>query len=430
MGQPGTPLRPIIASIHAAATLVSKFLNDLLAPIYLNVAREMTFINSIDVVSKLEKYVLDGHFQVTTKFIVIDVTDLYTMIPREGTLHALMRFLENNSYHGKIGTLSIDAIMRMARLIFDTNYFAYDNKYYKQTCGGAMSSAFTQVLANIYMHEWEQDLIQYQAVHKGIYGRYTDDIFMTTNENIHAIKMQLEKASNRDTNIQINYEINTSVNFLDVTINNENGHLKTCLYRKTTAEPNILPYTSSHPPHVHRNIPFAALLRAARICSDVHDFNRERIRIDLSLLLNNYPRNFIRKQFNRFFQVNNAIPVLDEWNSQVYHRLHEQLFHQPTRREKQLQAVAQDPIRSPTVFQQKTWDPNIMYPRYVFDSSTSTDFQKRFYKWWRLYYANAASPLTNIKVRLGAMANQTLEAFLIRKKPPKAILTRMEHDYT
>ncbi|CAF3956129.1 unnamed protein product [Rotaria sp. Silwood1] len=153
MGQPGTPLRPIIASIHAAATLVSKFLNDLLAPIYLNVAREMTFINSIDVVSKLEKYVLDGHFQVTTKFIVIDVTDLYTMIPREGTLHALMRFLENNSYHGKIGILSIDAIMRMARLILDTNYFAYENKYYKQTRGSAMGSVFTQVLANIYMHE-------------------------------------------------------------------------------------------------------------------------------------------------------------------------------------------------------------------------------------------------------------------------------------
>ncbi|CAF1407958.1 unnamed protein product [Rotaria sp. Silwood1] len=250
---------------------------------------------------------------------------------------------------------------------------------------------------------------------------------MTTNENIHAIKIQLEKASNRDTNIQINYEINTSVNFLDVTINNENGHLKTCLYHKTTAEPYILPYTSGHPPHVHRNIPFAALLRAARICFDVHNFNRERIRIDRSLLLNNYPPNFIRKQFDRFFQVNNAIPVLDKWNSQVYHRLHEQLFHQPTRREKQLQAMVQDPIRSPTVLQQKIWDSNKMYPRYVFDGSTSTDFQKQFYKWWRSCYGNTASPLKSITVRLAATTNQTLKVFLIHKKPPKEILTRMEH---
>ncbi|CAF4059669.1 unnamed protein product [Rotaria sordida] len=170
--KPGTPLRPIIACIHAPATLVSQFLNDLLAPIYLNVAREITFINGIDVIRKLEKYILDGHFQVTTKFIIIDVTDLYTMIPREGALHALMRFLEKNSHHGKIGTLSIDAIMRMARLILDTNCFAYNNKYYQQTRGGAMGSAFTQVLANIYMFEWEQDLIKHQTVHKGMYGRF------------------------------------------------------------------------------------------------------------------------------------------------------------------------------------------------------------------------------------------------------------------
>ncbi|CAF1054735.1 unnamed protein product [Rotaria sordida] len=178
--KPGTRLRPIIACIHAPATLVSKFLNDLLVPIYLNVAREITFINGID-----------------------------TMIPREGALHALMRFLEKNSHHGKVGTLSIDAIMRMARLILDTNCFAYNNKYYQQTRGGAMGSAFTQVLANIYMFEWEQDLIKHQTVHKAMYGRYIDDIFMTTNRIIDEIKTELEEAANKDINIKIHYEIDT-----------------------------------------------------------------------------------------------------------------------------------------------------------------------------------------------------------------------------
>ena len=62
--------------------------------------------------------------------------------------------------------------MKMARLILDTNCFAYQNKYYKQVRGGAMGSAFTQVLANIYMLEWEQDLIQHQTMHHEIYGRW------------------------------------------------------------------------------------------------------------------------------------------------------------------------------------------------------------------------------------------------------------------
>lgn len=167
----GTPLRPIIASIHAPTTLMSKFLNNLLAPIFLQVARQTTFINSIDVIRKLETYVTNGYMKSTTKFITCDVTDLYTMIPREGALGALGRFCMKHSRHGLIGTLTINDIMRMARVILDNNYFAYNDKYYKQTQGGAMGSAFTQVLANIYMFEWEQDLIHYQASQNEIYGR-------------------------------------------------------------------------------------------------------------------------------------------------------------------------------------------------------------------------------------------------------------------
>lgn len=61
--------------------------------------------------------------------------------------------------------------MRMARLILDMNCSAYDDKYDRQVRGGAMGSAFTQVLANIYMLEWEQDLIQHQLSNNEIYGR-------------------------------------------------------------------------------------------------------------------------------------------------------------------------------------------------------------------------------------------------------------------
>jgi hypothetical protein len=41
-----------------------------------------------------------------------------------------------------------------------------------------MGSAFTQVLANIYMLEWEQDLIAYQASKNEIYGRFVSFDFI------------------------------------------------------------------------------------------------------------------------------------------------------------------------------------------------------------------------------------------------------------
>ena len=149
-------------------------MNELLAPIYLQEARETTFINSIDATRKLEKYAADGYLKPTTKFITGDVENLYTMIPREGGINALIRFLDKHSKYRRIGPFTIDMILKMARLILDTNYFAYGNKYYHQKRGGAMGSAFTQVYANIYMLEWEQKLIQHQSSKNEIYGRFVD----------------------------------------------------------------------------------------------------------------------------------------------------------------------------------------------------------------------------------------------------------------
>ena len=67
--------------MHAPVTLISKFLNDLLALIYLKVTRPYTFINDIDVIRRLEQYTSDGYLQTTTKFVTIDVENLYIMIP-------------------------------------------------------------------------------------------------------------------------------------------------------------------------------------------------------------------------------------------------------------------------------------------------------------------------------------------------------------
>lgn len=74
-----------------------------------------------------------------------------------------------------MGTFTIDHIMKMARLILDTNTVVYNDKFYRQIRGDGVSSAFTQVSANIYMYQWEQDLIGRQAVMNEIYGRSDDN---------------------------------------------------------------------------------------------------------------------------------------------------------------------------------------------------------------------------------------------------------------
>ena len=249
---------------------------------------------------------------------------------------------------------------------------------------------------------------------------------MTKNQTIEKVNAQLNKAQNKDNNIKIRSTINTSVHFLAVTITNENGRLRTSTFHKPTTEPYILPYTSDHPHHVRRNVPYAALLRAARICSHVNDFNSECIRIDTSLLLNHYPSNFIKKQFLGFFHINNALGIVNELNEEVYHRLHNQSLYELTRREKQLASMIQDPVRNPTGLQPKIWDSDVMYPRYVFDSGLTIYLPKEIHTWWKMYIAFPGSPVENVKVRIVTGTNRTLECFLICKKSPREILIKIE----
>ena len=164
-------MHPIISSIRVPATGVSRFLDQLLRPLFDCVARKTTFINSINLIRKLESYRDSDYLKPTTQFITFDVTDLYTMIPRGGALLALERFLSKHSEQCRIQGMTIDTIMKMARLVLDTNCFVFDRKIYRQVRGGAMGSAFTMTLANIYMLEWEKDLVEFQHSLNEIYGR-------------------------------------------------------------------------------------------------------------------------------------------------------------------------------------------------------------------------------------------------------------------
>ena len=258
--------------------------------------------------------------------------------------------------------------------------------------------------------------------------RYIDDIFMTTNETINDIREELERMKTKDVNIKIEYDIGTSVNFLDVTIMNGNGRLRTLIYHKSAAEPYILPFTSDHPRHIHRNIPYAALMRAARLCSNVEDFDAERVRSDVSLLLNDYPQEFITQQTERFFRVNYSMLVLDRLDKKAYLILHRKSLHTPTRREKQLILMTQDPIRNPSVLHQKPWNATIMCPRYTFDSANTLTFPSEFHKWWSTFYGYPESPARRVEVRLVGNINDTLEKYFIHKKPPKDILCDMKKD--
>ena len=408
----GTPLRPIVSSMRASATGISHFLDQLLRPLFNQVARRTTAINGIHFVRQLEFYRNCNRLLSSTKFVTFDVTDLYTMIPRDGALLILNEFLRQYATNGRINGMTIDTLMKMARMVLDTNCFIFENQYYQQIRGGAMGSPFTMTLANIYMLKWEEQLIEHQQLHKELYLRYIDDVFMTTNLPLNQIYTLLDQANNKDPNISITLSVAARLDYLDVNVNNKQGQLQTTVFHKSAAEPYVVPFRSDHPRHVHRNIIRGALYRAVRVCSNVNDFNVERLNIEMTLLLNGYPPKYIAYHFKQFFTQNNAISLLTELDNDLYMKLHHELIHQITGREKkehqqqQQLALNKREIRIPITFENGP----LLY------------FKRDIKRLWKQFYVYQSSPMNNVTLKIETRTNKSLIQLLSPTKPPRSML--------
>ena len=69
--------------------------------------------------------------------------------------------------------------------------------------------------------------------------------------------------------------------------------------------------------------------------SDVKDFDAERLNMEIILLLHGYPPKFISHHIKNLFNNFNAMSVWTELDTDAYKKLHHQLLHKPTRRERE-----------------------------------------------------------------------------------------------
>ncbi|CAF2080634.1 unnamed protein product, partial [Rotaria magnacalcarata] len=293
-------LRPIMNTIHAATTGISRFLDQSIRPLFDMHAQPRPIIDGGHLLRQLEQYVRNGHLKPTTLFCTADITNLYTMLPQDESLKILKEFLLEHHYE-KVQGISIQVILQLAHLVLKETAFVDGNKFYRQIIGGAMGSPFTLTLANIFMWKWEKNAICGAIGPYEIYGRYIDDIFFTFNEPKTKIEAVIKKANDFHPNIKLEANIGSCVSFLDLLINNKNGILYTSVHHKPAAEPCVVPFISDHPRHVFSNIIQAALLRAVRYSSTSDIFEKERRAIRLMLLYNGYPSRYIDTQFRKFF---------------------------------------------------------------------------------------------------------------------------------
>jgi hypothetical protein len=77
--------------------------------------------------------------------------------------------------------------------------------------------------------------------------------------------------------------------------------LETQVNHDCKAEPYALPHVYDHPPERYSTLIRAAMIRAARCCSDIYEFQQERHYIEFSFTINNFPIGFINEHVTVFF---------------------------------------------------------------------------------------------------------------------------------
>jgi hypothetical protein len=168
--QDDIPVRPIENTIHAVTTNISKFLDELLRPIFDKHCKETTIIDGASLIENFYKYIKRGVFKSSTLFCTFDIHNLFTMLPQDKALEILIEFLQIHGYT-KVKGINLDTIKELASIVLKENVFVYDKKIYQQTTGGAMGSSFTLTLANIFMWKWQKEFVRRQDITCEFYGR-------------------------------------------------------------------------------------------------------------------------------------------------------------------------------------------------------------------------------------------------------------------
>jgi len=290
--KPGHPLRIIVSSVGSPLYELAKFLDDVLRG---SLCRPASFIK--DSWSFVRK--MTGKVLVPDEIMVsLDVTSLFTNIPRELVMQAIDNRWNNIQKNTK---LSLSQLKSAIDLVLSSTGFAFNGCYYEQIYGSPMGSPLSPILADMVMDDLEVHSLNKLDFTVHTFYRYVDDIFMV----IPTVGLDSVLGSFNDYHprLKFTYEIenNNTLSFLNASvIRTDGGTLITNWYRKPTFSGRYINFFSNHPYQYKLNT-ITNLVDQAILLSD-KQFHTENLGTVKSILKNNgYPIKMVNKKINNRF---------------------------------------------------------------------------------------------------------------------------------
>ena len=158
-------------------------------------------------------------------------------------------------------------LISVRRYFFDN--FSFNDNHYLQIHGTAMGTKMAPSYANLFLGYFEANALENAPFQPHTWLRYIDDIFMIWTEGLDNLNIFIDYLNNIHSTIKFtSSHSSTNIPFLDVSVSLTNdGSISTDLYTKPTDKHQHLLYSSCHPLHTKKAIPFSLALRLRRICS-------------------------------------------------------------------------------------------------------------------------------------------------------------------
>lgn len=163
--------------------------------------------------------------------------------------------------------------------------------------------------------------------------------------------------------------------YMNTHIENRSGILYTRVHHSSPLEKYTLPYVNGHAKSIYSDWLRSALFQAICSCSNVDDFQEERISLELTYLINGYSLSFVQTHLKHFFNYFNANEMQYSMRQSLYDPFRQQCF------------TYLESKRTPTEQHRDIDDssPNIHF-YYIYEYGSKCQFHRQFYHLWSQYF--------------------------------------------
>jgi len=301
------PLRPIVSQINGPTSKINEIVDYFLS--FAEKSIPDLLQDTTAYLNLLNKYQNEIDINENTYLITMDVVSLYTNIPHTEGAELVSEYYElTKTYwtNHSIPLISKELLKELILFILNNTTFTFHNNFYNQKYGTTMGAIFSVKYANIYMYMFfKKFLSNYTSPAPPFLARLVDDVFTIWNTNETIINKFITDLNNYHNTIKFEVKYSkTEIQFLDTITYKHNNYLHTKLYIKPTDNKQYLHFTSSHPKHIKKSIPYSQALRYKRIISDDKLLLTELNNLKEKFTNRQYPIDLVNSQIDKVLNVN------------------------------------------------------------------------------------------------------------------------------